>query len=251
MLKKNSRNLKITEFRNDIESEIKQAEETRLRNQSSLEYSGKLFLKHRDLLRKGYQIQRLIGSGSYAHVFKAIDRKKSIKYVALKLIEMKKCSRNYLKRFLRNEIYIIRILTRSIHPNIVGFVEAFNIEQPNAYVMVMEFIENGTLNDRICREGALSEKIACTIFYGIVNGLMHMHRNRIAHRDLKLENVLLTNNDVPKICDFSLSILWDGGKLSEEFCGTPPFFSPEIYQKYSNTLLRLGTEKKKIFFDSI
>lgn len=172
-----------------------------------------------------YRVKSMIGSGSYAHVFRARDVNKR-RDVALKLIELDKCSKHYKDYFLRTEIHVIRHLS---HENIVLFYEAFNI--PQAYVMVMEFIDNGTFADLLYTNGPFSERLAKSLFRGTSMGMYYMHSHSIAHRDLKLENLLLTNDLKPKISDFSLSLIWDRKKLCTNWCGTPPYFAPEILQK--------------------
>lgn len=169
---------------------------------------------------------KIIGSGSYAHVFRAVDTRNN-RTVALKLIELDKCSKHYKENFLRSEIRVIRQLS---HENVVRFYEAFNTS--HTYVMVMEHLDGGTFADVLFREGALPERKVRRLFHGVAAGLCHMHTKNIAHRDLKLENLLLNGDQVPKITDFSLSVQWDGVHLSTDWCGTPPYFSPEILQKY-------------------
>lgn len=167
----------------------------------------------------------MVGSGSYAHVFLARDLSNR-RDVAIKLIELEKCSKHYKETFLRSEIHVIRQLW---HENIVKFYEAFNLNQ--GYAMVMEFVENGTFADLLYQSGAFSERLAKKLFRYTVNGMNYMHAHSIAHRDLKLENLLLTTDLVVKISDFSLSLIWDHKKLCNSWCGTPPYFAPEILQK--------------------
>lgn len=223
------RDIKIPELKRNISVEVNELQKIKKENQPTYDLSC-IFANNKGIISRGYKIQNIIGSGSYAHVFRAFDENGNV--VALKLIELEKCSRHYRRHFLRHEVTIIRVLNTHSHVNIIGFIEAFNIDSPSAYVMIMEYVDNGNLNDRICNMGAMKESNAKEIFRGMCNGLDYMHDQSIAHRDLKLDNILLTLNDTPKICDFSLSIIWDGVTPCREFCGTPPFFAPEIYKKY-------------------
>lgn len=158
-------------------------------------------------------------------MFKAKDLKTG-KDVAIKLIELEKCSRHYKDVCLRNEISVIRALN---HENIVKFLEAFNTTL--AYVMIMEYVDNGTFADLLYKSGPIGDHRAKTLFRGVFNGVEYMHKRLIAHRDLKLENLLLTKNNEPKIVDFSLSVIWDGKRLLNDWCGTPPYFAPEILSR--------------------
>ncbi|XP_075678049.1 testis-specific serine/threonine-protein kinase 3-like [Dermatophagoides pteronyssinus] len=208
-----------------------------LQRQDSLQ--KEIIRECQQIIEHGYRINNLIGSGSYANVYKA-QQLQTNHFVAIKFINYNKCSNYYRNHFLRYEVHIIRILNDKPHANIVGFIEAFNIDQPiNGYIIVMEFVENGTLTDQILKNGKLKEKSAKKLFRDICNGLLHMHNNHIAHRDLKLDNILLTNNNQPKICDFSLSIIWPSSstnddhqkKLCEDYCGTDLYYPPEVGRK--------------------
>lgn len=218
--KTNNRELKIRDYDKDLQSEIQQARESRVTNKLD-----NVSVMKEEIIQKGYKIKNMIGSGSYAHVFRAKDINNR-RDVALKLIELDKCSKNYRDQYLRSEIHVIRELQ---HENIVLFFHAFNVTQ--AYVMVMEFVENGTFADHLYQIGAFPEVFAHKLFSGTSLGLEYMHNKSIAHRDLKLENLLLTLDLTPKISDFSLSIIWDQKTLATSWCGTPPYFAPEIFQK--------------------
>ncbi|KAH9526630.1 hypothetical protein DERF_000700 [Dermatophagoides farinae] len=215
----NNRDIKISKLdpKQGIQQEIDQALEYRKSNQLRNDHQ-------RELLDKGYRLRNIIGSGSYAHVFRAKDLRQSCD-VAIKLIELDKCSRHYKDVCLRNEIYVIRELS---HENIVHFYEAFNTSL--AYIMVMELVDAGTFADLLKKNGPISDDRARRLFKGVFFGVDYMHQKFIAHRDLKLENILINKYGQPKISDFSLSVIWDGRRLVTDWCGTPPYFSPEILQ---------------------
>ncbi|KAF7488417.1 Testis-specific serine/threonine-protein kinase 3 [Sarcoptes scabiei] len=204
----------IKQIPQEIDSTLEQRRSNRLRNNHV-----------KDILNKGYKLKTYIGHGSYAHVFRVRDLRFN-RDVAIKLIELDKCSKHYKEVCLRNEIYVIRELD---HENIVKFFEAFNTTM--AYIMVMELVENGTFADYLRKNGALSEEQTRKLFRGVFNGVEYMHKRLIAHRDLKLENLMLTKSMEPKIVDFSLSLIWDGKHLVSDWCGTPPYFAPEILQR--------------------
>lgn len=144
----------------------------------------------------------------------------------MKLIELEKCTKHYKNVCLPNEINVIRELN---HESIVKFLEAFNTAL--AYVMIMEFVDNGSFADLLYKNGPIGDYRAKTLFRGVFNGVEYMHKRLIAHRDLKLENLLLNKNNEPKIVDFSLSVIWDGKRLLSDWCGTPPYFAPEILSR--------------------
>lgn len=72
----------------------------------------------------------------------------------------------------------------------------------------------------------ITEATAKLIFKQIFEGVRHCHEKRISHRDLKLENILVDENNGVKIIDFGFSSKC--GQKLQNFCGTPPYMAPEI-----------------------
>lgn len=66
---------------------------------------------------------------------------------------------------------------------------------------------------------------------GLASALSYMHSLCIAHRDLKLENVIIDDNLKPKLIDFGFSTCLGKDKKVKIFCGTPSYMAPEIVQK--------------------
>ena len=175
---------------------------------------------------KNYDLVTSIGSGNYAEVYKA-TRKKSTKPVAVKVIDLMKANENYRTNFLQNEINVLQVCK---HSNIIKMYE---ISQTKKRIfMIMEFAPNGTLTDWLRDKGAFTENTAHLMFTQIVAAIHHMHRHRIAHRDLKLENILLTENFNPKVSDFSYAIRYGpNDPKSTSYCGSLPYFSPELLRR--------------------
>jgi serine/threonine protein kinase len=96
----------------------------------------------------------------------------------------------------------------------------------------MELAAKGTIADWLRDSGSFSEGMAWAMFKEVLEALHYIHSLHIAHRDIKLENILLTSKFHPKLSDFSYAIIFEGkSKLSETFCGSLPYFSPEILQR--------------------
>jgi serine/threonine protein kinase len=173
-----------------------------------------------------YKIDGHLGSGRYAEVFKVVDLKQQ-KSVAIKVIDLKKSEENYRKNFLPEELKIIQ---KCKHNNIIKLYEI--CQKYNRVFMIMEFAPGGTIAELLRKKGVFNESTAHVMFAQIVSAVHHMHVEGIAHRDLKLENILLCNKDIPKISDFSFAIqakhLKDG--KSTQFCGSLIYFSPQILQ---------------------
>jgi len=115
------------------------------------------------------------------------------------------------------------------HPNIMSLVKSFNTPRqalvfPLAKQSLAEVVENRAL------------LLPIAIQYGtqILEGLVHIHSNSVAHLDLKCDNILLNERNVAMITDFGLAETYTGSD-SISGCGTPPFMAPECFQK-SNSL---------------
>lgn len=96
----------------------------------------------------------------------------------------------------------------------------------------MEYAAHGTLSDFLRKNGAFPEWMARHMFHPIIDALHYLHSNGIAHRDLKLENILLDQFNTPKLTDFSYSLVCkDENPLTQTFCGSLPYMPPEILQQ--------------------
>lgn len=100
----------------------------------------------------------------------------------------------------------------------------------------MEWAPGGTLADIIRREGPLRESRVRMLMSPVFDAILYLHNINYAHRDIKLENILLSKRGHPKITDFSYVIHvsspnshpYGGAVLSTTFCGTEPYLAPEI-----------------------
>ena len=93
----------------------------------------------------------------------------------------------------------------------------------------MEYICGDLLNF-IRKRSKLSESCAKIIFKQIIEGLRYIHANKIVHRDIKLDNILIDLSNTVKICDFGVSRKLSPGDIMHENCGTPAYIAPEIFQ---------------------
>ncbi len=164
----------------------------------------------------GYAIETLLGSGAYGEVWSAVDRKTgrrvAIKYYTRKTsLDVSLLSREVEKLvYLSADRYVVQLLD-------VGW-EA----QPPYYVM--DYIDNGSLEDELNRRNTLPVDEAVELIEEICIGLMHLHGKGILHCDLKPGNVLLDQDKKPRLADFGQS------RLSHEQApalGTLYFMAPE------------------------
>ncbi|KAJ1923613.1 Serine/threonine-protein kinase [Tieghemiomyces parasiticus] len=125
-------------------------------------------------------------------------------------------------RILR-EIAIMKLLN---HPYIVGLKDV--IVHPHHYYVVLEYVSGGQMLDYIISHGRLKEKHARRFARQIASALDYCHRNSIVHRDLKIENILISSTATIKIIDFGLSNLYSPRCHLSTFCGSLYFAAPEL-----------------------
>ena len=115
------------------------------------------------------------------------------------------------------------------HPNIIRYYETvYTSETVN---IVTEVVENNSLVEylRMQPSKRVSEKNARVIMKDLLKGLSYLHYNNIVHRDLKLENILISKDMRIKLIDFGFSTF--DNQIHYDFCGTPHYISPEIIGK--------------------
>jgi serine kinase len=176
----------------------------------------------------GYALGESLGKGSYA-VVKAAYSQKHKKRVAIKIVSKRRAPEDYLTKFLPREIQVMKRLR---HPNCVCLYEA--IETSSRIYLVMDMADNGDLLEYIRSKGALSEEKARDFFRQLIDATAYMHERDIVHRDLKCENLLLTQLNAIMISDFGFSRIQakipetQKRKLSRTFCGSYAYAPPEI-----------------------
>ncbi|KAI9313408.1 kinase-like domain-containing protein [Dichotomocladium elegans] len=112
------------------------------------------------------------------------------------------------------------------HPHICQLKEW--ISEGDLYYMFLEYVDGGQLLDYIIQHGKLREKQARKFARQIASALDYCHRNSIVHRDLKIENIMLTRTEDVKIIDFGLSNVYSPKGLLSTFCGSLYFAAPEL-----------------------
>jgi eukaryotic-like serine/threonine-protein kinase len=176
-----------------------------------------------------YDIDRLLGHGGMADVYKARHRRLN-RDVALKMFQP--------SRFLTaRETFRIRTeaeaMARLTHPNIVQIFEIGEGDD-GAPFLALEPAEQGTLAQKL-QQFPYTPTAAAQLIETLARALHHAHERQVIHRDLKPANVLFTGDGVVKITDFGLAkVLWDSEDESPmnatrtgEAMGTPRYMSPE------------------------
>jgi serine/threonine protein kinase len=194
----------------------------------------------------------IIGSGTFGSVYMARDEEGSGELVAAKVI--------YASRMRWAKIWSeVRLLSKvAHHEGIIGLHGAHEVANANGHcvVMLLELGTGGDLLELITRNvGVLAEAEALRYFREIAGAVEFLHTQRIAHRDLKLENVLIGAGGSCKIADFGLAHeyvgeldfgprpvpgrpneyvgAWSEREVLYDVCGSPSYVAPEV-------LLKLG-----------
>ncbi|XP_026798493.3 testis-specific serine/threonine-protein kinase 6 [Pangasianodon hypophthalmus] len=191
-----------------------------------MEDDAKLLEKH------GYILDGTLGKGSYGKV-KSAYSKELKKKVAIKIIDKTKAPAEFLQKFLPRELEILSSLN---HPHIVKTFKIFRIGEKKLFIM-MELGAQGDLLELIKTRGKLSEDLARKLFHQLSLAVKFIHDQNIVHRDLKCENLLLDNDFNLKVADFGFSkrLEYIDGQvvLSDTFCGSSAYASPELLQRIS------------------
>lgn len=92
----------------------------------------------------------------------------------------------------------------------------------------MEYMEKGQLFDYIVQKKRMNEDEACKVFQQIISGVEYIHKLRIVHRDLKLQNLLMDYDKTIRIVDFGLSNTYKVEERLKTACGSPCYAAPEM-----------------------
>ncbi|KAG9229165.1 serine/threonine protein kinase-like protein Kin1 [Amylocarpus encephaloides] len=125
------------------------------------------------------------------------------------------------------------IVTLLDHPYICGMRDV--VRTTYHWYMLFEYVNGGQMLDYIISHGRLKEKQARKFSRQIASALDYCHRNSIAHRDLKIENILISKTGDIKIIDFGLSNLFAPRNHLKTFCGSLYFAAPELLQAKAYT----------------
>jgi MAP/microtubule affinity-regulating kinase len=158
----------------------------------------------------------------------AFDKMANNLKVAIKTYEKFKLYDSNRRKNVKREI---AILSQLEHPNIIKLNTW--IETPTQYNLVMEYVSDRSLYSYLKSKPTrrLPESEARHIFRQIVSAIEYCHIKNVVHRDVKLENILLDDNNRVKLIDFGFSIVCTSRDRLNVFCGTPSYMAPEIVNK--------------------
>ncbi|XP_040027559.1 death-associated protein kinase 3 [Gasterosteus aculeatus] len=176
-----------------------------------------------------YEMEEELGSGQFAIVRKCKEKSTSIEYAA-KFIKKRRLSssrRGVSREEIEREVNILREIQ---HSNIITLHDIF--ENKADVILILELVSGGELFDFLAEKESLTEEEATQFLKQILDGVQYLHSKRIAHFDLKPENIMLLDKNVPnpriKLIDFGIAHQIKAGNEFKNIFGTPEFVAPEI-----------------------
>jgi serine/threonine-protein kinase ULK/ATG1 len=202
-----------------------------------------------------------IGEGSYGEVY-LTSKKNSKEIFATKKVEKQKIMSEKLRQYFLNEIEILKKLN---HPNIMQLIE-IKSSHNNIY-LITEYCNGGTLSENLTlhqklHKTPLPEKIVIHLMKEIADAIHYLHEQRIIHRDLKMENILLHFENLDdrkklnllkakvKIIDFGFARYLNNDSISTSIVGSPLNMAPDILHALADSSWRMNlkyNEKADIY----
>lgn len=183
------------------------------------------------ILGERYEIIQKIGAGGMSIVYKAKCHKLQ-RFVAVKVLR---------EEFVQDESFVKKFRAEALsaaslsHPNIVGIYDVGS--ENDLHYIVMEYVEGQTLKEVIAKEGPMTSQVVLEYGMQILSAVRHAHLKQIIHRDIKPQNILVTNEGVLKVTDFGIARAVDSSTLvaTGNAIGSVHYFSPEQAKgKYVN-----------------
>lgn len=164
----------------------------------SVEANNKSFIVNNNLkIQKKYKIIKEIGSGSFGITYLAIDERLN-KYFVVKEFACEMLKEEDNKKFFKKFINEIQFLFDFHHENIVNIYDYIITENRHIGCYIMEFIEGKNIFDYLKD----NRKEISNIFLQILNVFKHLENKKICHRDIRINNILVTNDGILKLIDF-------------------------------------------------
>ncbi len=171
-----------------------------------------------------YELLHIVGEGGMGTVYKArcriLDR-----IVAVKILKEEFADNaSFVEKFRTEAMAAARIT----HPNIVN---VYDVGRDNGiYYIVMEYVEGQTLKEYIASQGVVPLATAINITVMICDGVQFAHENQVIHRDLKPQNILITNQGSVKVADFGIARANTTATITfnkDQVIGSVHYISPE------------------------
>eukprot|EP00927_Polykrikos_kofoidii_P022326 TRINITY_DN20872_c0_g1_i1.p1 TRINITY_DN20872_c0_g1~~TRINITY_DN20872_c0_g1_i1.p1 ORF type:complete len:787 (+),score=126.97 TRINITY_DN20872_c0_g1_i1:190-2550(+) len=175
-----------------------------------------------------YALGKVLGRGAFGKVNVGVHRQTG-EQVAIKFCDKRTASQATQNRqCLTEEVRVMKRLTG--HPGLLQVYEM--IETRDQIVIILELCAGGDVQKLVKRRRLLVEECGQRLMKQLLSALQHMHSVCVAHRDIKLENLLLCDLGNLKIADFGVAAFVDPPtKQFRDTCGTPSYMAPEVLCK--------------------
>jgi serine/threonine protein kinase len=179
-----------------------------------------------DEVKKYYTIDpNALGKGAFGKVFQAQSITDESFKVAIKVLTKTNMSEKDIEE-LGSEVQILNQLD---HPNIVKYYEVY--EDKKSLYLVMEYCSGSNLYEKLTYQGVKYSEVDCAkMAQQLLLALHHCHSSKITHRDIKLENIMVTDDSAMKLIDFGLSKTATKEELMKSMTGTPYYMAPEVFE---------------------
>lgn len=173
------------------------------------------------VLGERYEILSKIGAGGMADVYKGRDNVLN-RYVAVKVLK---------KEYREDETYVKKFRSEAqaaagiMNPNIVNVYDV-GVDR-GLYYMVMELVEGITLKEYIAKKEKLTPKEVISITLQVCAGMEAVHKGHIIHRDIKPQNIIISNEGKVKVTDFGIAKAASSNTTSSNAMGSVHYTSPE------------------------
>lgn len=175
------------------------------------------------VLGNRYELLEKIGEGGMSEVFKARCNKLN-RFVAVKILKKELCNNPDIVEKFKGEATAIATLSDN---NIVNILDVGT--QDNINYIVMEYVNGKTLKDVIKQVGKMNYDTAISVAIQIAKALDCAHRNKIIHRDVKPQNILVTEDGIMKVTDFGIAKSSNSSTITNTstIMGSAHYLSPE------------------------
>ncbi|KAG5472282.1 hypothetical protein LSCM1_03681 [Leishmania martiniquensis] len=171
------------------------------------------------------QLLDRVGRGTFGDVYRAKDLDSGNIIAVKEIIVPHDFTKDVEKQLAALESEI-RVMRRLHHPHVVTYLGA--VREGNSLRIFMEFVGGGTVGNKVASVGGLSEEKTRDYTAQLLEGLEYLHVSHILHRDLKGDNLFLTEDDQLKLGDFGQSKELADTLITQSVQGTPSFMSPEM-----------------------
>jgi eukaryotic-like serine/threonine-protein kinase len=177
-----------------------------------------------------YIVDRFLGAGTTGDVYRGVGRRIQRPF-ALKIVDVQRYGNKDIEEEMLHRLEVeVDAMGRLRNPHVINVYESFQIRD-HVFVLVMDYVEGVTLQERLERTGRLELDEAFEIIRQVANGLHEAHQRGIIHRDLKPENIMIeqmpASGIFARILDFGIAYMVDGARRTAGFRGTPLYASPE------------------------